>query len=131
MTGFRDDDERLAGLLRAMAVPEPRPDFLAGARRRYLEAMEARYRREAMRALLLASFGLGVAVTVALWALDPLALIGEAALLIADLAKAADGIDVVLSQVPPLAWTSVVLASVAALLSAVSLRRVGSTVTLK
>ena len=131
MSESRDDDERLASLLGAMVVPEPRPDFLAGARRRYVAAMEARDRREALRAFLVASFALGVAVLGALSVLDPLALIGEAALVIADVAKALDGIGVVLSQVPPVAWTSAMLASVAALLSAVSLRRVGSTVTMK
>jgi hypothetical protein len=34
MTGLSEDDDRLAILLRAIRTPEPRADFLAGARRR-------------------------------------------------------------------------------------------------
>lgn len=46
MSQFPDENGQLAGLLRAIPAPEPSSDFLPGAHRRYLEALEARFRRE-------------------------------------------------------------------------------------
>lgn len=123
MTVSGDEGERLTVLLQAMPGPEPRPDFLAGARRRYLQAMEARYRREAVTGVLAASLALALATTVLPWGLEPVSLIGWVAVTIASLATWTDGIGIVLSQLPPLAWMSAVVASVVSLLSVASLRR--------
>ena len=131
MTESGDEDERLTILLRTIPFPEPLPGFLAGARRRYVEAMEARYRREAFTGLLAASFALGLATSVLLSAFQPLALIGWVVVAMANFAKWADGIGIVVGQVPPLAWTSAVLMSVVSLLSVASLRRVRSLVAVK
>ena len=40
-----DEDGRLTSLLQALPMPEPSAEYLAGARRRYRDAMEARDRR--------------------------------------------------------------------------------------
>ena len=45
------EDGQLASLLRAIPAPEPPPDFVAGARRRYRDAIEARYRRKIFMSL--------------------------------------------------------------------------------
>ena len=126
MTESGDQDERLTILLQTIPFPEPLPDFLAGARRRYVEAMEARYQREAFTGLLVASFALGLATTLLWSAFKPLTLIGWVVVAMANLATWADGIGIVVGQVPPLAWTSAVLMSVVSLLSVASLRRVQS-----
>jgi hypothetical protein len=126
-----DEDEGLTILLRTMPFPEPLPDFLARARRRYVEAIEARYRREAFTGLLAALFALGLAATLLLSVFNPVSLIGWVVLAMASLATWADGIGIVVGQVPPLAWTSAVLVSVVSLLSVASLRRVRSPVAMK
>jgi hypothetical protein len=131
MSESGDEDARLTILLRTIQFPEPLPDFLAGARRRYVKAIEARYRREAVTGLLVASVALGLATTLLLSAVEPAALIGWVAVAMADLAKWVDGIGIVVGQVPPIAWTTAVLVSVVSLLSVASLRRVRSPVTVK
>ena len=131
MTESSDADERLTILLRTIPFPEPRPDFLASARRRYIEAMEARYRREAFIGLLVASFALVLASTLLLSAFKPVKLIGWVAVAIASLAKWVDGIGIIVGQVPPFVWTTVVLVAVLSLLSVVSLRRVRSPAAVK
>ena len=131
MTESGDTDERLTILLQTIPFPEPRPDFLARARRRYVEAMEARYQWEAFTGFLAASSALGLATTLLLSAFKPVTLIGWAVVVMASLAKWADGIGIVVGQVPPLAWTSAVLMSVVSLLSVASLRRVRSLVAVK
>lgn len=131
MTELRDDDERLSTLLRAIPFPEPRPDFLAGARRRYVEALDARYRREVLTALVAASVALGLAATLLLSVFEPATLIAGVAVTIAGLAKWMDGIGVVLAQMPPLVWTSAVLVSVVSMLSVVSLLRMRSLLAVK
>lgn len=131
MTERPDDDARLGTLLRALPLPEPGPDFLALARRRYVEAMDARYRREVFTALLVAAVALGLAAVVLLSAFGPATLIASAAVTIAGLAKWLDGIGVVLSQVPALVWTSAVLISVVSMLSALSLLRMRSVLAAK
>lgn len=130
MTQPHDEDERLTMLLRSIPIPELPPDFLDGARRRYLEAVEARYRREAFTGLVAASFALGLA-TLLLSAFQPAAHIAWVAVTIAGIAKWMDGIGIVLSHVPPRVWTSAVLVSVVALLSSVSLLRVRSPAAVK
>ena len=131
MTESSDENERLTIVLRTIPFPEPLPDFLAGARRQYVEAMEARYRREAFTGLLAASLALGLATTMLLSAVNPVMLIGWAAGAMASLAKWVGAIGIVVGQVPPLAWTSAVLMSVVSLLSVASLRRVRSAEALK
>ena len=46
-----DENGRLTGLLQALRVPEPSAEFLAGARRRYLDAIEMRDRRQVLQAI--------------------------------------------------------------------------------
>ena len=131
MTESGHEDERLTSLLRTISFPEPRPDFLASARRRYIEAMEARYRREAFTGLLAASFASVLASTLLLSAFKPVTLIGWVAVAIASLAKWVGGIGIIVGQVPPFAWTTAVLVAVLSLLSVVSLRRVRSPAAVK
>ena len=131
MTPFHDEDERLTLLLRAIPFPEPSPDFLAGARRRYLEAVEARYRREAFTGLLAAAFVLSFAAILLLSTFKPATLIVRVAVTIAGFTKWMDGIGVVLSLVPSVVWPSAVLVSVVFLLSIASLLRVRSPVAAK
>ena len=131
MTRRHDEDEPLTMLLRTIPFPEPLPGFLAGARRRYVEAVEARYRREVFTGLLAASFALGLVATVLRSAFTPATLIAWVAATMASVAKWMDGIGIIASQMPPLVATSAVLVSVAFLLSVVSLLRVRSLVTVK
>ena len=131
MTQFPDEDERLTMLLRTIPFPEPLPDFLAGARRRYVEAVEARYRREVFTGLLAASFALGLVATFLLSAFKPATLIAWVVATMASVAKWMDGIGIIVSQVPPVVATSAVLVSIVFLLSVVSLLRVRSLVTVK
>ena len=42
MSRRADENGQLTSLLQALPAPEPSAEFLAGARRRYLEAIEAR-----------------------------------------------------------------------------------------
>ena len=123
MTTSPDEDARLTALLRALPLPPPQGDFLAGARRRYLQAMEARYRREAVTGIVAASLALALVTALLLSAFEPASLIAAVAVTIASLATWMDGIGIVVSQVPPLVWISAVVASVVSLLSVASLRR--------
>ena len=116
MTHSPDEDERLTTLLRAIAAPEPPRDFLAGARRRYAEALEARYRREVFTALVAAALGLGLAVTLMLSVFEPVSLIAWVAVVVADVTAWMTGIAIVLSVVPPVVWTAAVLGCAVSLL---------------
>jgi hypothetical protein len=124
VTRIHDEDERLTLLLRAIPVPEPSPDFLAGARRRYLEALEARYRREVLTGLVAVAVAFGIAVALVLSLFEPLGLIAGVAVTISGLARWMAGVEIVLSNVPSLVWIPVVLVSVVSLLSIVPLLRV-------
>jgi hypothetical protein len=131
VTADGDDNERLTVLLRAVPFSEPGPDFLAGARRRYLEALDARYRREAVAGFLAASLALVLALAARPWTFEPAAIIAWVASAVAGVATWADGLAVVAGEVPPLVWIATVLASVVTLLSVASLRRARFTAPVK
>jgi len=109
-----DENGRLTGLLQGRRVPGPSAQFLAGARRRYLDAIEARGRRQVLTGLLAALVGLaGIAIL-------SLASLAEVA---ADVARWTTGVRVVLALVPLAIWASAALASTAAVLSIVLVAR--------
>jgi len=117
MSRQTDENDRLDGLLRMLPVPEPSAPFASTARRRYLAAIEARARREALTGLVAALIGLAaVAVTVGA-VIEPAALVAWLAQAVADLARWTAGIGVVLALVPPVAWAPVVMGSAAMVLS--------------
>jgi hypothetical protein len=131
MTRLPDEDDRLTTLLRAIATPEPPPDFLAGARRRYARAMEARYRREAFTGLVASALGLGIAATLLLSVFEPVALIAWVAVAAAEVTAWMKGVAIVLSIVPPALWPSVLLGLIVSLLPFVLLARARSLVVVK
>ena len=111
-----DEHDRLARLLRMLPAPEPSAQFASTARRRYLAAIEARARREALTGLMAALIGLA-AITVSVGTMtEPAALGAWLADSVADLARWTAGIGVVLAVVPPVLWTPVVLGSAAMVL---------------
>jgi len=96
MTRLPDEDDRLTTLLRAVAMPEPPPDFLAGTRRRYAQVMEARYRREALTGLVASALGLGIAATLLLSIFEPVALIAWVAVAAAEVTAWMKGVAIVM-----------------------------------
>jgi hypothetical protein len=118
-----DENERLTGLLRAVPEPEPPAEFLAGARRRYLHAMEVRDRRQVLTGLGAALVGLAVAAALLSPALEPAVLLASLAEVAADLARWTTGVGVVLALVPLAIWASTALGSIAAILSLVFVAR--------
>ena len=117
MTERFDEDGQLTNLLRRLPAPEPSAQFASAARRRYLAAIEARARREALTGLVAALVGLAaVAVSVAT-VTEPAGLVAWLAEAAADLARWTAGIGVVVALVPPAAWVPVVLGSAAMILS--------------
>jgi hypothetical protein len=126
-----DENGPLASLLRALPTPEPSSEFLAGARRRYLEAIEARERREVFTGLVAALVGLAAIVILLGPTIEPAALVAWLAETTADVARWTTGIGVVLALVPLAVWPSVSLGLVALVLSLVLLARVRSPAILK
>ena len=118
-----DENERLTGLLQALRVPEPSAAFLAGARRRYLEAIEVRDRRQVLTGLVAALVGLSVIAILLGPTIDPAALLVWLADVAADLARWTTGVGVVLALVPLAIWASAALGSIAAVLSLVFVAR--------
>ena len=118
-----DENERLTGLLQALRVPEPSPAFLAGARRRYLDAIEARDRRQVLMGLGAALVGMAVVAILLGPTIDPAALLVWLADVAADLARWTTGVGVVLALVPLAIWASAALGSIAAVLSLVFVAR--------
>ena len=121
-----DENGRLTGLLQSLRVPEPSAEFLAGARRRYLEAIEARDRRRVLTALVAALVGLAVIAILLGPTIEPAALLGSLADLASDLARWTTGVGVVLALVPLAIWASAALGSTAAILSLVLVARTRS-----
>lgn len=121
-----DENGQLASLLRALGSPEPSAEFLAGARRRYLEAIEARDRRHVLVGLLAALIGLGAIAAVLGTLVEPTVLAAWVAEAAADLARWTIGAGVVLAVVPLTIWVSAALASTAAVLSLALLARARS-----
>ena len=121
-----DEDGRLTSLLQALRVPEPSAEFLAGARRRYLDAIEARDRRQVLTGLVAALVGLAVIAILLGPTIEPAALLASLAAVAADLARWTTGVGVVLALVPLAIWASAALASTAAVLSLVLVTRARS-----
>lgn len=121
-----DENGQLTSLLQALPTPEPSAEFLAGARRRYLEAIEARERRAVFTSLAAALVGLLVIATLLSTTIEPSALVAWLAEAAADLARWATGVAVVFALVPLTIWTSAMLGSTAAVLSLVLIGRARS-----
>jgi hypothetical protein len=117
-----DDTERLTSLLQALRGPEPPAEFLTGARRRYLDAIEMRDRRQVLAGLGAALVGLAVVAIL----LGPTALLASLAEVAADLARWTTGVGIVLALVPFPIWASAALGSIAAVLSLVFVARARS-----
>jgi hypothetical protein len=126
MSQRSDENGRLTGLLQALRVPEPSAEFLAGARRRYLDAIEVRDRRQVLTGLVAALVGLAVIALLLGPTIEPEALLASLAEVAADLARWTTGVGVVLALVPLAIWASAALASTAAVLSLVLVARAQS-----
>jgi len=100
-----------------LPAPEPSAQFASAARRRYLDALAARARREALMGLVAALVGLAVIVALMGTVIEPATLVAWLAEAAADLARWTTGIGVVLAVVPAVAWASVVLGSAATVLA--------------
>ena len=121
-----DENGRLTSLLQALVVPEPSTELLADARRRYLDAIEARDRRQVLTGLAAALVGLALVAILLGPTIEPTALLAWLAEVAADLARWTTGVGVVLALVPLAMWTSAVLGSTAAVLSLVLVARAQS-----
>jgi hypothetical protein len=121
-----DENGRLTTLLQAFRGPEPPAEFLTGARRRYLDAIEARDRRQALAGLGAAVVGLAVVAILLGPTIEPAVLLASLAEVAADLARWTTGVGVVLALVPLAVWASATLASIAAVLSLVFVARARS-----
>jgi hypothetical protein len=121
-----DENRRLTTLFQPLRVPEPSAEFLAGARRRYLDAIQARDRRQVLAGLLAALVGLAVIAILLAPTIESSALLASLAEAAADLARWTTGVGVVLALVPLAIWASAVLASTAAVLSLVLVARARS-----
>lgn len=121
-----DDTERLTSLLQALRGPEPPADFLTGARRRYLDAIEARDRRQVLAGLGAALVGLVVVAILLSPTLEPAALLASLGGIAADLARWTAGVGVVLALVPIAFWAPAALGSLAAVLALIFVARARS-----
>jgi hypothetical protein len=121
-----DDNAQLTSLLQALPAPAPSDEFLASARRRYLEAVEARDRRAVFTGLAAAVVGLVVIVALLAATVEPAALVARLGEGAADLARWAIGLGVLIALVPVSIWTSAVLGSAATVLSLILLARARS-----
>ena len=118
-----DENGRLTSLLQALRVPEPSAEFSAVARRRYLDAIEVRDRRQVLTGLSAALVGLAVIAMLLGPTIEPAALLASLAEVAADLARWTIGVGVVLALVPLAIWASAALAYTAAVLSLVLVAR--------
>jgi len=118
-----DENGRLTSLLQALRVPEPSAEFSAVARRRYLDAIEVRDRRQVLTGLSAALVGLAVIAMLLGPTIEPAVLLASLAEVAADLARWTIGVGVVLALVPLAIWASAALASTAAVLSLVLVAR--------
>ena len=126
MSRRADERDGLTSLLQALPAPEPSAEFLAGARRRYLEAVEARDRRAVLTVLAAAIVGLVVTASLLTITIEPAALAVLLAEAAADLARWTTGVGVVIALVPLSIWTSTLLGSTAAVLSLILIARARS-----
>jgi hypothetical protein len=121
-----DENDQLASLLRALPAPAPSAQFLSAARHRYLEAIEARARREVFTGLMVALVGLAVIGALLGPIIEPSGVVAWLAEATADVARWTTGVGVVLALVPPVVWTSVVLGFAATVLSLMLIARARS-----
>ena len=126
MSRHADESEELTSLLQALPTPEPSAELLAGARRRYLEAIEARDRRAVFTVLAAAVVGLVAIATLLMTTLEPTVLVAWLAEVAADLARWAAAVGVVIALLPPSIWTSAILGSAVSILSLVLIARARS-----
>ena len=126
MTRQPDENRQLTGLLQALATPEPSAEFLAGARRRYLEAIDARDRRAVFTGLAAALTGLAVIGALLTTLIEPAAIVVGVAEAMADVARWLAGAGAVVALVPAVIWSSAALSSVAALLCLILIMRARS-----
>lgn len=131
MTELREEDDRLAALLRAIPLPEPPPDFVGSARRRYVEALEHRYRREALMSLVACALGFGIAASIVLSVFEPVSLLAWSAVAAAELAAWMKGMAIVLSALPPVLWAPALLGLMTLVLPFVLLARAPSALAVK
>ena len=131
MSRRADESDELTRLLQALSAPEPSAEFLAGARRRYFEAVEARHRRAVFTGLAAAVVGLVVTASLLTITIEPAALAVLLAEAAADLARWATGVGVVIALVPLSLWTSTLLGSAAAILSLILIARARSLMSVK
>jgi hypothetical protein len=131
MSRGADEGAELTSLLQALPTPEPSTEFLAGAQRRYLEAVEARDRRAVFTGLAAAVVGLVVTATLLTITVEPAALVVLLAEAAADLARWATGVGVVIALLPLSVWTSTLLGSTAAVLSLILMARARSLASVK
>ena len=126
MSRFPNGNDQLARLLQTIPKPEPPADFLASARRRYREAIDARHRRELFTSFAAGLLGLVLVAIILVPAVEPAGLIAWLAEATADVARWMTGAAVVLSLVPLTFWTAATLGSLASTLSLVLLTRARS-----
>jgi hypothetical protein len=126
MSQRSDENGRLTGLLQSLRAPARNSADCSGARRRYLEAIEARDRRRVLTALVAALVGLAVIAILLGPTIEPAALLASLAEVAAALARWTTGVGVVLALVPLAIWASVALGSTAAILSLVLVARTRS-----
>jgi len=126
MSRGADESDELTRQLQALPAPEPSAEFLAGTRRRYLEAVEARHRRAVFAGLTAAVVGLVVTARLLTITIEPTTLVVLLAEAAAELARWATGVGVVIALVPLSLWTSTLLGSTAAVLSLILIARARS-----
>jgi hypothetical protein len=131
MSRRADERDELTCLLRALPAPEPSAEFLAGARRRYLEAIEARDRRTVFTGLAAAVVGHVVIATLLTTTIEPAALVAWLAGAAGDFARWVTGVGIVIALVPLSIWTSAILGSTVSVLSMVLIARARSLVLVK
>ena len=131
MSRRADERDELTSLLQALPAPEPSAEFPAGARRRYLEAMEARERRAVFTGLAAALVGLVAMATLLTTIVEPVTVVVWLAEAAADLARWVTGAGVVIDLVPLGIWLSVALGSSVSVLSLVLVARARSLALMK
>jgi hypothetical protein len=109
------ESDSLDQLLRDLPVPEPSPDFLAGARRRYGQAVAARARREVVTSLAAALLGLALLVGLQAVAFDADTMIAWLAEVAADATRWIAGAVILCSLVPFMFWILTGLGSLVSL----------------
>jgi len=119
MSQRADERDELTTLLRALPVPEPSREFRAGARRRYLEAIEARDRRAVLTGLAAAIVGLAAIASLLTITIDPVSLIAWLGETAADVSRWVAGGAVIIDLVPLSIWAAVILGSTVSVLSLV------------